>query len=133
MRGLRAGSIFRVTMAELFVGAVAATSLCLLVRFARQHALAVTWWQWYFTGLAIVYAVFVVEVVIGFLREGNPKAGIVTGAILGFVAVVWGVLLARFVFRPTIPSSRPPPDASPRHRRATEGLQITDERRADRV
>jgi hypothetical protein len=34
-----------------------------------------------------------------FLREGTPKGAVVMGALMGFVAVVWAVLLKRFVFR----------------------------------
>jgi hypothetical protein len=63
--------------------------------------------------------------VIGFLREGNPKAGIVRGAILGLVAVVWGGLLARFVFRGRA-------GRAPQGPRSTAPLRITDEKRTDR-
>jgi hypothetical protein len=41
----------------------------------------------------------VVEVIVSFLREGTPKGAVVTGTLLGFLAVVWFALLARFVFK----------------------------------
>ena len=85
-------------MAELIVGAVAATGLLLVVQFARRHHLALSWWQWGLTLLAFLYSILVLEVVVAFLREGSPKGAIVMGTLLGFGAVVWGVLLARFVF-----------------------------------
>ncbi len=85
-------------MAELLIGAAAATGLWLLVRFARSHSLHVKWWQWLLTVLGILYTIFVAEVIIEFLREGTPKGAAVMGTMLGFFAVVWGVLLGRFVF-----------------------------------
>ena len=85
-------------MAELIVGAVATTGLLLVVQFARRRRLTVAWWQWGLTVLAFLYSIFVLEVVVAFLREGSPKGAIVMGTILGFGAVIWSVLLARFVF-----------------------------------
>jgi len=86
-------------MAELIIGGVAAAGFILLVQSARARALTVTWWQWGLTLLGFLYGVFVLEVVVSFLAEGTPKGAAVMGTILGFVAVVWGVLLSRFVFR----------------------------------
>lgn len=85
-------------MAELLVGAVAATVLFTIIRHARSRAIPVNWWGWTLTVLALLYAVFVVEVTLSFLREGSSKGAVVMGTILGFIAVVWGVLVARFVF-----------------------------------
>jgi hypothetical protein len=86
-------------MAELFIGAGAATAFLLLVRLARVRGLQIRLWQWGLTFAGLVYGVFVLEVVVSFLREGTPKGAAVMGTLLGFVGVVWGVLLGRFVFR----------------------------------
>ena len=86
-------------MVELLVGAVVAAGLYALIHHAVGKGLAIKWWQWGLTALGFVYLVFVLEVSVSFLREGAPKAAMVNGAILGFVAVVWAVLLGRFVFR----------------------------------
>ena len=86
-------------MAELMIGGIAAAGFILLVQSARARALTVTWWQWGLTVLGFLYGVFVVEVVVSFLEEGTPKGAVVMGTILGFIAIVWGVLLGRFVFR----------------------------------
>jgi hypothetical protein len=40
----------------------------------------------------------VVEVILSLLREGSGKGAVVMGTLLGLFAVLWGVLLARFVF-----------------------------------
>ena len=86
-------------MAELIIGAGAATAFILLLRLVRIRALEVAWWQWGLTFLGLLYAVFVLEVVVSFMREGTPKGAAVMGTLMGFVAVVWGALLGRFVFR----------------------------------
>jgi len=99
-------------MAEMVIGGVAAAGFILLVQSVRSRALTVTWWQWGLTVLGFLYGVFVLEVVVSFLEEGTPKGAAVMGTILGFVAVVWGILLARFVFRAgqsTAPAEAPQP------------------------
>ena len=85
-------------MAELFIGAVVAIGFYLLVQYTITRKIAVKWWQWLVTVLGFLYLVFVLEVIVSFLREGTPKAAMVNGAILGFVAIVWAVMLLRFVF-----------------------------------
>jgi len=85
-------------MADLLLGAIAATTLFLLLQYAQWRQLSVVWWQWALTVLNLVYVVFVCKVVLSFLEEGMPKGAIVMGSILGFAAVVWAVLLLRFVF-----------------------------------
>ena len=86
-------------MAELFIGAGAAAGFFLLLRFVGSRKLSIRKWQWGLTALGILYSVFVLLVVVAFLREGTPKGAVVLGTVLGFVAVVWAVLLGRFVFR----------------------------------
>jgi hypothetical protein len=85
-------------MPELVVGASAAAALVLLVHLARSRGIPVSFGQWALSVLAILYWVFVLETVISFLREGTPKGAVVMGTILGFVGVVWVVLLGRLVF-----------------------------------
>ena len=85
-------------MAELFVGAAVAVGLYVIIQYANNRRLGVRWWQWLLTILGFLYLAFVLEVIVSFLREGSPKAATVNGAILGFVAVVWAVLLGRLVF-----------------------------------
>ena len=73
-------------MAELFIGALAASGFFLLVRFARGKGLYVPWWGWVLTLAGLLYGVFVLEVVVAFLREGLPQGAAVMGTILGLGA-----------------------------------------------
>jgi len=85
-------------MTELFIGAGAGVGFVLLLRLARDRAITVAWWQWVLTLLGLLYGVFVLEVVVSFLREGTPQGAAVMGTLLGFFGVVWAVVLGRTVF-----------------------------------
>lgn len=84
---------------HLFIGALGMAGLVLLVDYVQRTGMKLTWWRWLLTVLGIVYAVFVLELIVGFLGEGAPQAALVMGLITGIVAVIWGVLLGRFVFK----------------------------------
>jgi hypothetical protein len=85
-------------MSHIIIGALAMAVLLLLVNHTRKHGKTVRWWQWLLTILGILYTIFVLELVGAFLDEGAPRAALVTGLTTGFVVVIWGVLLGRFVF-----------------------------------
>ena len=85
-------------IAHLLIGALAGATLLLLVDYARKNDLTLKWWHWLLTVLGILYAVFVLELIVGFFSEGAPQAALVMGGMTGIVGVVWGVLLRRFVF-----------------------------------
>ena len=70
----------------------------LLVDFSRKRKKHISWWQWILTLLAFVYFCFVLEMIAGFLKEGAPRAALIMGMVFGFIALIWAVLLGRFVF-----------------------------------
>lgn len=84
---------------HLLIGALAMVSLFILMNYAQNNEMSLKWWHWLLTVLGILYAIFVVEVIAGFLCEGAPRAALVMGLITGIIAVIWGVLLGRFVFK----------------------------------
>ncbi len=83
---------------HILIGALAMACVFMLVNYIRNNNLTIKWWGWLLTVLGIFYAVFVLELIYGFLAEGAPQAALVMGLITGIVAVIWGVLLFRFVF-----------------------------------
>lgn len=85
-------------MIHIAIGALMMLGFILLVDRVRRRGLSISWWQWGLTILAFLYAVFVCEMVVSFLQEGAGRAALVMGVILGFIAVLWAVLLGRFVF-----------------------------------
>jgi ABC-type uncharacterized transport system permease subunit len=85
-------------MAHIVIGAMLTAAFIFLVLHARKKQMRISWWQWMLTILELVYTGFVLEVIISFLDEGAERAALVMGLILGFIAIVWAVLLGRFVF-----------------------------------
>ena len=85
-------------MIHIVFGALAMAVFFLLWNYVKREGLEVKWWQWLLTILGLIYGVFVLEVIYGFLIEGHAQASLVMGVILALVAVVWGVLMGRFVF-----------------------------------
>ena len=85
-------------MINLIVGACAAAVLFFAFDHTRRHELRLSWWKWVLTVLVVIYAVFVVLLGIGFLQEGATQAALVMSLILGIPAVVFAVLITRFIF-----------------------------------
>lgn len=83
---------------NLLIGGLAVAAFFLLVNYVHKNELYLKWWQWVLTVMCILYAVFVLELIVGFLAEGAPQAALVMGIITGIFAVIWAVLLGRFVF-----------------------------------
>ena len=83
---------------HIIVGAVAMAGFLFLLNYVQKSGLVIKWWQWLLTVLGIGYAILVLETIFGFAAEGAGQAALVMGLITGIVAVVWGILLGRFVF-----------------------------------
>ncbi len=83
---------------HMIIGALAVLAIGLLLNYAQKKNLALAWWHWLLTILGLVYTIFVLEVIYGFVAEGEPRAALVMGLITGIVAIIWGVLVARFIF-----------------------------------
>ena len=86
-------------MLHLVFGIVITAAFFLLKDYVQKNSIQVNWWQWLLTVLGFLYTLFVLEVISGFLAEGEPQAALVMGLLVAIVAVIWGVLLARFVFK----------------------------------
>ena len=85
-------------MAHMIIGALLTALLIFLILHARKNQLRNAWWKWMLTILGLLYLGFVLEVIVSFLDEGAARAALVMGLILGFIAIIWAVLLGRFVF-----------------------------------
>lgn len=85
-------------IAHLLIGAVAMLLIVWAINFTHKNDLLVKWWHWVLTVLGILYTVFVLELIVGFFAEGAPQAALIMGLVTGIFAIIWGVLLRRFVF-----------------------------------
>lgn len=86
-------------MIHLFIGALAMAVLWLLAELARRKEIQLKWWGWLLTAMCIIYSTLVLEMIVGFIGEGAFQAALMLGLFTGFFAVIWGVLLGRFVFK----------------------------------
>ena len=85
-------------MVHLFIGALFMAGFLFLTNFVHKRKIHVAWWQWTLTILCFIYSVFVLEIIVSFIDEGSARGALVMGLIMGLVAIIWGVLLGRFVF-----------------------------------
>ena len=85
-------------MTNLIIGAIAMGVLWFVFNYVNRKGLQITWWQWLLTILGVFYAIFVVAMITSLVAEGSPQAAVVNGLIFGLIAVIWGVLMGRFVF-----------------------------------
>lgn len=87
-------------MIDILLGALLMAGVWAVTEYVRKRQIHLLWWHWLLTILGILYVAFVLKVSVDFIAEGAPTAALVMGGILGLIAVIWGTLLARFVFKP---------------------------------
>lgn len=85
---------------ELLFGILAGAAWLLLVRHARKRRLAVPWWGWVLSFGLILHSSMTLVLVWNFVLAGSGKVAFLLGAALTAIAIVWGRLIARFVYRP---------------------------------
>lgn len=85
-------------MLNMIIGAVVIGVFWFVVNYVRGKNLQLTWWQWLLTILGLAFAGFTLATVTTLAGEYSPKAALVLGGMLGLITVIWGVLMARFVF-----------------------------------
>ena len=85
-------------MDGIIIGAILMAGFIVVVEYSKRKKIPVKWWQWLLTVLGFCYSGFVLKMITSFLHEGSPQASLVMGLIFGFIAIVWAVLLTRFVF-----------------------------------
>jgi len=71
------------------------------VNYTQKAGLKIGWWAWILTVSGFLYSIFVLEVIYSFLVEGVGRAALMIGMMLGIVAVIFGVLMGRLVFKKT--------------------------------
>jgi len=85
-------------MFSILIGAVTISGVFLTIDYARRKKIKVTVLQWIITLFAFSYLAFVLLVIASFIQEKALQAALVMGFFFGFFAVVWFVLLYRFIF-----------------------------------
>ena len=86
-------------MIHLVIGILITSVFFLLRQYVHKYQMQIKTWEWFITILGFLYSVFVLEIIVSFWEEGAVRGALVVGLLMSFVAVAWGVLLGRFVFR----------------------------------
>jgi len=86
-------------MISFLIGAVTISGLFLTIEYARRNGIRVSIIQWIVTALAFAYLAFVLQTIASFIQEMAYRAALIMGLFLGFFAIVWFVLIFRFIFR----------------------------------
>ncbi len=87
-------------MINFLLGVAVTLAGVFLVEYIRRQKLALAWWGWLLTGLALLFATFTVATIITLIQENAAQAAGLMGLLLGLPAVIWFILLGRFVFMP---------------------------------
>jgi len=85
-------------LSYFLIGVIITVIFFLTLNYVYKHSLKVSWWQWLITLLGLAYTTFVFAIIVEFLAEGSIKGAVVMGTLMGLIAIVWAVMLKRFVF-----------------------------------
>ncbi len=85
-------------MINLIMGILLASGFMYLMSLKNKRGINLSFVNWMSIIFAFGYAIFVFELVLAFVEEGTFKGAAVMGAVFGFIAVVWAVLIYRFIF-----------------------------------
>jgi hypothetical protein len=83
---------------DMLIGATAMAAILFLLHYVREEKLKISWWKWTLTVSCTFYIIFVLQMILGFLNEYEPRAALVMGVLTGLPGVIGAVLLKRFVF-----------------------------------
>ncbi len=84
-------------MVEFFLGGLITSGFILFYSHTRKNGMKISIFQWMIIIAAFVYLSFVSATVVEFVEEGTFKGAAVIGCIMGFAAVIWGILINRFI------------------------------------
>ncbi len=85
-------------MIGVLIGIVMGATFLILLNYSKKRKLELKWWAWTLTGIWFIYTGFVLKMAEGFIAEHAFRAALVMTAIFGFVSIIGGVILSRFVF-----------------------------------
>lgn len=85
-------------MIGIVIGIAMGVVFTILYNYSKRKKLDVKWWGWTLTILWLGYTGFVIKMAESFIVEGAFRAALVMAAIFGFVSIIGGVLLSRFIF-----------------------------------
>ena len=92
-------------MLGILIGIFIAIGFISFFNLLKTKKITLKWWQWIITVLWFLYTAFVLKMIESFVQEGALKAALVMGLIFGFIAIVWAILIFRFILKPQMQTS----------------------------
>ncbi len=86
-------------MLGIIIGIVLSLGFIKLVDLLKSKNIKLIWWQWIIVVFWFLYCAFLIMMIESFINESALKAALIMGLIFGFIAVVWAVLVVRFIFK----------------------------------
>ncbi len=87
-------------MPEIIIGMLVALAAVLIVLYVRKNEIKLRIGSWALVAFSLLYSLFVLALIISFLKEGANQAALVMGGVFGFFAIIIWVLLIRFILTP---------------------------------
>ena len=87
-------------LAEIITGMFVALAFVAIILRIRNNSIKVSIGGWAFIGFTLGISLFVIALIISFLKEGANQAALVMGGVFGFFAIIIWVLLIRFILTP---------------------------------
>jgi hypothetical protein len=84
---------------HLLIGIVVTTAFFLFFNKLKDKEVNLKWWQWAAIMIGFLYAIFVLEVIVGFINEGVPRGALVNGMLTGIPGLIYATLVYRFVLK----------------------------------
>lgn len=85
-------------MIHFIFGILAVVIYWWLHTYSVKNNIVINLWGKLLSVLGILYTVFVAEVIVSFIHEREYKAALVIGVTTGILAIIWAVLLWRFLY-----------------------------------
>ena len=86
-------------MLGIIIGIVLSFGFIKLVDFLKSKNIKLTWWHWIIVVFWFLYCAFLFMMIESFMDENALKAALIMGLIFGFIAIIWAVLVVRFIFK----------------------------------
>lgn len=86
-------------MVHLIIGIVCTSLFFLFMQFLQKKGIIPGAGKTALILLEILYMIFVLELIYGFIMEGAVKGALVMGLIFGFPCIVAGLLLYRWILK----------------------------------
>ena len=84
---------------QLLIGILVTTGFFLLFNKLQGKKTKLKWWQWTTIVIGFLYAIFVLEVIVGFIGEGVPRGALVNGMLTGIPGLIYATLVYRFALK----------------------------------